>query len=185
VSKTSVRRVAGFGLISGVAFGVVIGLIFQNVWFGVGGGVFYGLFMAIGLRHLWGSTALRGLSPKQRRQVMRTLRRGEPTNDPDLMIPLVDQGKVYLRQPFHPKVARVGLTLTFLFGGAAAGISVADEGLPGLLDGGPLMLFSLVMIFGVIPRTARTRERVAHSIAATEQILASRVREELRSPGRM
>jgi hypothetical protein len=175
MTDVSVPRVVGFGLLSGALFGALAGLFFGDVWVGVAAGLGYGICMSFAMRHVWGSTALKGLSFQQRRQVMRTLRRGEPMHDPQLATALVDQGKATLRQPFNPKVARIASVVAFVLGAVAAVLSIADEGWSGWTSGVPLMVIALVMLFVLLPWNIRTRQRVAHSVEETAKIPASRV----------
>jgi hypothetical protein len=171
----SLGRVAGMGLLSAALFGFFTGLIADSWWVGVLGGVFYGVCMTFAMRHSWGSTALTGLKFAQRRRVTQALRRGEPMHDPQLAPALVKHGKALLATPFRPKAARIAFAVVLVLGVAASVLGFIDEGAAGLVSGLLLIVIALVMIFVVVPWNARTRERIARSVEATEHRQPERV----------
>jgi hypothetical protein len=90
VNRATLGRLALSGLVIGVITGVVFGLVRDSLWVGV----FNGLVYAIGLSvvdHIFRrSTAMDELSFRQRRTVLRKLRNGERTDDPELAPALID-----------------------------------------------------------------------------------------------
>lgn len=167
--RVSVGKVVLLGLLAGGLFGVVQGLLRDNGWVGLGTGVFFGLGMAVVMRRLWGSTAMRGLSRQQRRVVSRAIRRGEPVEDPQLARPLVDQADAVLATPHPVQASRVLMALFGLFGLLVVVVEFRDGGVAAVGSGVLLVVFSLVMLFVVIPWSGRQRERCGQAREATRR----------------
>ncbi|MFC0107092.1 hypothetical protein [Kibdelosporangium aridum] len=119
-----IGRVVGMGLLTGLLFGAAMWYLNDDIWAGVIGGVAYGGVMAALMRNLWGSRAFKGLDRAQRKRVLRTMRRGEPMDDPELARPLVEQASAILAVPFSHMWLRIVFGLMFALG--------ATGGNPGL-----------------------------------------------------
>jgi hypothetical protein len=165
----STGRLVAVGVACAVVFGVTMGLVLQNVWAGIIAGPLFGLSMAIVMRHQWGSTALRGLSRAERKQVWQTLKRGEAVGDRRLAAPALKQAKVFLAQPLRPRTARICFIVLAVLGVVVAVADVIEDGWTLLPSGVPLTLISLVMLFVAVPLGERQRARVEQSARATTQ----------------
>lgn len=160
-------RVIGMAVLSAVVFGAVMAFISDDVWAGVIGGAIYGVGMALFMRHIWGSAAFKGLDRRQRRHVMRTMRRGEPIDKPELAGPLVEQANALLAVPYPVTLFRIIFGLTLALGVTTLVLDIAgDDAFE--WNGVLLIVLSLVLLFVVLPYNRRQRERIAQSKAATE-----------------
>lgn len=162
-------KVVLLGVLSGAVFGVSQGLLRDNPWVGLAGGLVFGLVMALTLRRVWGSTALRGLSRRERRAVSRAMRRGETVEDPRLAWPLVDQADAVLATPYPVKAMRVGFVLLGLLGVLISVLGFLDEGVAGAGGGVLPVAVSLLLLFVVIPLSQRQRERIRRSRELTRR----------------
>ncbi|MBE1462988.1 hypothetical protein [Kibdelosporangium phytohabitans] len=160
-------RVVALGLASGVLFGATMGFLNDNVWVGVVGGVYFGVFMAVVMRRSWEARPLKGLDRSQRRHVARTMRRGEAMDDAKLARPLVESANALLATPFPVVLMRAVFVLMFVLGAAVVVLDVVDGEVPAV-SGVLLMLFSLVFLFAVVPMGIRQRERADRSKRATQ-----------------
>lgn len=160
-------RVIGLGVLSGVLFGAVMGWLNNDVWAGLAGGATYGVFMAVVMRHQWGSTALAGLDRGQRRHVTRAMRRGEAVDDPKLARPLVESANATLAMPFPLRTLRVVFALLIVLGVAVAILDVVNGRAPAATSV-LLALFGAVFLFVVTPWNVRQRDRAAQSRQATQ-----------------
>ncbi|MEU4746838.1 hypothetical protein AB0G02_41165, partial [Actinosynnema sp. NPDC023658] len=166
--RVSHVKVALTGLLAGGLFGVSQGLLHGNLWLGLGMGVLFGGGMALLMRRVWGSTALKGLDRGQRRAVSRAMRRGEPVDDPRLARPLVDQVDAVLAMPYPATVLRVVFVLLGLFGLLVIVLDSLDEGRLEIGGGAMLVVVSLLML-SIVPLGLRQRERFRRSQDATRQ----------------
>lgn len=155
------------GLLAGGMFGVAQGLLRDNVWVGLGMGLFFGLGMGLAMRHVWGSTALDGLDRRRRRTISRAMRRGEPVEDPRLARPLVDQVDAFLAVPHPVWTVRVLFGLLALLGLVVTVLELRKG--DGVGGGALLLVISLAMLFGLLPWVARQRDRFRRSREATRQ----------------
>ncbi len=162
-----IGRVVGMGLLTGLLFGAAMWYLNDDIWAGVIGGVAYGGVMAALMRNLWGSRAFKGLDRAQRKRVLRTMRRGEPMDDPELARPLVEQASAILAVPFSHMWLRIVFGLMFALGATGGILALVDGRTPGW-SSVFLVLFALVMIFVVVPANGRQRARIAQSKQATE-----------------
>ncbi|RKT54208.1 hypothetical protein [Saccharothrix australiensis] len=167
--RVSRGKVVLFGLLAGGLFGVTHGLQRDSLWAGVVFGALFGAVMAVSMRRVWGSTALRGLNFGERRAVSRAMRQGVPVEDPRLARPLVDQADAVLATPFPLKTLRVMFALPGLLGLVVGVLGFLDEGPAGLVAGVPLLVIALVLLFVVIPFGLRQRERVRRSRDVTRE----------------
>ncbi|MET0133762.1 MAG: hypothetical protein ABW215_09225 [Kibdelosporangium sp.] len=165
----SVGRVVVMSALQGAVFGLVAGLISQQLWIGVLAGVFFGLIMGITMRRVYGSTALSGLDRAQRKQILRALRRGEPVDDPQLAEPAIRHARVVAEMPLKPTFARIAAGVMLVLGLATAGFGVASRGWAGLWSGGMLAVMALVLLFVLVPLGIRQRQRAEQSARATEE----------------
>ncbi|WP_367128510.1 hypothetical protein [Saccharothrix sp. HUAS TT1] len=164
--RVSRVKVVLLGLLVGGVFGLGQGLLRGNAWVGLVMGVVFGVVMALTMRRVWGSTALRGLDRGQRRTISRAMRRGEPVEDPRLARPLVDQVDAVLAMPYPVWTMRVVFILMGLLGLA---VVVLDLRSGQVGSGVLLVVLSLVMLFVVMPLSQRQRERFAVSQQATRE----------------
>ncbi|NUT96468.1 MAG: hypothetical protein HOY78_31010 [Saccharothrix sp.] len=165
--RTSNRKAALMGLVAGGLFGLTQGLLRDNVWVGLGTGLFFGVAMTLAMRRVWGSTALDGLDRHQRRAVSRAMRRGEPVEDARLARPLVDQVDAFLAMPNPVWPLRVLFGLTALLGLAVTVLDIRAGQVIG--TGVLLLIIALAMLFGFLPLMARQRAHFRRSQEATRQ----------------
>ncbi|MEU6152965.1 hypothetical protein ABZ816_23495 [Actinosynnema sp. NPDC047251] len=157
------------GVFAGGIFGVAQGLLRDNVWVGLVSGAVFALAMAVVMRRLWGSTALRGLDSRQRRAIVRAMRQGVAVEDSRLARPLMDQADAVLAMPFPLTALRVGFVVLGLLGLLVEVSGFLAEGAAGLGGGVLLVISSLVLLFVVVPLGQRQRERTRRSRDATRE----------------
>ncbi|MCE6998225.1 hypothetical protein LZG04_26005 [Saccharothrix sp. S26] len=167
--RVSYGKVVLLGLFAGGVFGVSQGLLHDSVWYGLIMGVLCGGAMAVVMRRVLGSTALRGLDRGQRRAVSRAMRRGEPVEDPRLARPLVDQADAVLSMPYPAKSLRVGAAVVGAFGLVTMVVGFRSEGPAGLGGGALLLVLSLLVLFALVPAIRRQRERMLRSQEVTRE----------------
>ncbi len=139
--RRQLRGPLGRGVLAGVLYGAFQGFSEGSLLAGVISGLFFGAAMTVtfySFRHA--GEHLAGLSYRQRRAVMRAVRRGEPVSDPDLAGPTIRHaqrvqasvggqrfGVVLARALLAVSVLALGLALLVrsTAGAAAAAFSLA------------------------------------------------------------
>jgi hypothetical protein len=156
------------GLVVAVVTGVVFGLLRDDFWSGVVTGVLYGIALPLVMRMGNRSTAMDDLTLQQRRAVMRKLRHGEGTDDPELAPALIEQGTEILATPFTPKVTGIAAGVLFAFGATATVLAIAKVGGLGLALGLPLIIISLGLVYMIVALSERRRGLVVQAVDATK-----------------
>ena len=139
--RRQLRAALGSGVLAGALYGAFQGFTDGSVLAGVISGLFFGAAMTVTFYSVRrAGEHLAGLSYRQKRAVMRAVRRGEPVSDPDLTGPTIRHAQQVQAsvggQRFGVALARallavsaLGLGLALLFrstaGAAAAGFSLA------------------------------------------------------------
>ena len=162
-------RSAGLALVFGALVGVVYGLLRGSVWSGLTYGAIFGIGFAVLLAVGQRSSAMNGLTARQRRQVREAIRTGEGVSDPDLAPALIEEGRTLLATPLTPRNAGIAAGMFFAFGVGAAVLGIATYGWSGLVVGGFLILCGVALLAQVFTVTERRRSLAAQAVQATEE----------------
>ncbi|SMD21747.1 hypothetical protein [Kibdelosporangium aridum] len=153
-----------------VLAGVVYGLVRDDVVAGIVNGVIWGIGAVIlGLMDR-DSSAMDDLNQRQRQEIRRRLRRGEPVDDPKLAPALVERANDILANPVMPKGSLIVAGVFFAFGAVATGFAIPQLGLRSLVVGMPLFLLALLFLTYVWLSGSR-RGLVEQSLRLTEDRL--------------
>lgn len=158
------NRTIGLAVAAGAAMGLYLWITSTWPWTAVIGGVLTAVLSTLALWRSWGAEALAPLTFEQRQHVLRTLRRGEAMNDPQLASAHWQHGNAILaRSSPAPAFVYIAFGILAVVIIVIAVTGFADAPLKVLVG----MAVTIVAPFVFLPWHSRYRKQVARSIQAT------------------